>query len=52
MTHHEIIIGNSNHIPNIQDKSVQLIITSPPYPMIEMWDGIFAEQDLSCIFGI
>ncbi len=45
MTHHEIIIGNSNHIPNLQEKSVQLIITSPPYPMIEMWDGIFANQD-------
>ena len=45
MTHHEIIVGNSNHIPKIKDKSVQLIITSPPYPMIEMWDMIFAEQD-------
>lgn len=25
----------------IKDKSVHLIITSPPYPMIEMWDDMF-----------
>jgi DNA modification methylase len=25
--------------------SVQLVVTSPPYPMIEMWDGAFAAQD-------
>ena len=24
----------------IEDESVALMITSPPYPMIEMWDGI------------
>lgn len=29
----------------IEDESVQLIVTSPPYPMIEMWDGIFAEMN-------
>ena len=30
----------------IPDKSVHLIVTSPPYPMIEMWDDSFASQDL------
>jgi DNA modification methylase len=25
--------------------SVDLIVTSPPYPMIEMWDTMFADQD-------
>ena len=25
--------------------SVDLIVTSPPYPMIEMWDALFADQD-------
>lgn len=29
----------------IDDGSVDLIVTSPPYPMIEMWDASFAEQD-------
>lgn len=28
----------------IDDNSVDLVITSPPYPMIEMWDEIFAIQ--------
>lgn len=30
---------------SIPDKSVHLIVTSPPYPMIEMWDDSFASQD-------
>ena len=29
----------------IPDASVDLVVTSPPYPMIEMWDGMFTEQD-------
>ena len=32
----------------VAPESVDLIVTSPPYPMIEMWDGIFAGQD-GCI---
>ncbi|OUJ18234.1 DNA modification methylase [Methanonatronarchaeum thermophilum] len=27
----------------IQDDSVELVVTSPPYPMIEMWDNLFHE---------
>ena len=30
---------------DIPDGSVNLIVTSPPYPMIEMWDTMFSEQD-------
>jgi len=29
----------------IADQSIDLIVTSPPYPMIEMWDQIFASQN-------
>lgn len=29
----------------IRDRSVALVVTSPPYPMIEMWDDIFALQN-------
>lgn len=29
----------------INDNSVALIVTSPPYPMIEMWNGIFSSED-------
>ncbi|MHA1727147.1 MAG: DNA-methyltransferase [Promethearchaeota archaeon] len=29
----------------IEDESIELMITSPPYPMIEMWDDIFSLQN-------
>lgn len=29
----------------LPDGHVDLVVTSPPYPMIEMWDMIFADQD-------
>lgn len=45
MTTHKIINANSSNMNLIKDKSVQLIVTSPPYPMIEMWDKMFFEQD-------
>lgn len=45
MTTHKILIGNSSHMEDIADKSVHLVITSPPYPMIEMWDEMFSDQD-------
>jgi len=28
----------------LDDGSVDLVVTSPPYPMIEMWDDLFAEM--------
>jgi DNA modification methylase len=42
-TRHQIIYGNSQKIEGIQSESVDLVVTSPPYPMIEMWDEIFKE---------
>ena len=45
MTKHEIINGNSNCISSVPDGSVDLIVTSPPYPMIEMWDEMFSLQN-------
>lgn len=47
MTQHKIITANSNNLEFINDKSVNLIVTSPPYPMIEMWDELFISQDSS-----
>lgn len=44
MTKHQIIVGDSCNMSAIEDKTIQLIVTSPPYPMIEMWDGSFALQ--------
>ena len=45
MTTHAILTGDSSRIGAVPDGSVQLVFTSPPYPMIEMWDGMFASQD-------
>jgi len=30
---------------DLSDESIDLVVTSPPYPMIEMWDQIFASQN-------
>ncbi len=30
---------------HISDSSIELVVTSPPYPMIEMWDDIFSLQN-------
>lgn len=45
MTTHKIIVGDSQNLASIPTSSVQLIVTSPPYPMIEMWDEVFSRQD-------
>lgn len=47
MTKHKIITGNSNSMNEIENESINLIVTSPPYPMIEMWDNLFIENDPS-----
>src|SRR5580693_6058770 len=44
-TRHSIVIGQAQQMDGIPDNSVQLIVTSPPYPMIEMWDCTFAKQN-------
>ena len=40
-----IINTNANRMDMIPDESVHLIVTSPPYPMVEMWDEIFSKQN-------
>lgn len=41
-TTHTLHIGDARRLPQIPDASVHLVVTSPPYPMIEMWDDAFA----------
>ena len=36
--------GDAADLGFIDDNSVDLVITSPPYPMIEMWDEAFGRQ--------
>ena len=44
-TEHKIIFGDSRNMSQIKSESVDLMITSPPYPMIKMWDEMFGEQN-------
>ncbi len=46
-THHKIYWDNAANMQALQAESIDLVVTSPPYPMIEMWDEIFAEQDVA-----
>jgi site-specific DNA-methyltransferase (cytosine-N4-specific) len=41
-TKHKIIFENSNNMKEVQSESINLVVTSPPYPMIEMWDEQFS----------
>lgn len=44
-TIHKIVIGAAQNMEQIKDNSIALVIISPPYPMIEMWDEIMANQN-------
>ncbi|WP_255150615.1 DNA-methyltransferase [Halorarius halobius] len=41
-TRHEVRVGDAREL---SVEAVDLVVTSPPYPMIEMWDDCFAAQD-------
>ncbi len=45
ITTHKIIYKDSKQMKDLADESIDLVVTSPPYPMIEMWDQIFARQN-------
>lgn len=38
ITTHRIVHGDARRLEGVQDESVHLIVTSPPYPLIQMWD--------------
>ena len=40
---HEVIVDDARDLDGIADDSVELVVTSPPYPMIDMWDSLLAE---------
>lgn len=41
-TDHRLIISDAREMAVLDDTSIDLIVTSPPYPMIKMWDDVFA----------
>jgi DNA modification methylase len=42
---HRVIFGDSRSMKEVKDASVHLVVTSPPYPMIELWDKQFRALD-------
>jgi site-specific DNA-methyltransferase (cytosine-N4-specific) len=43
-TEHAVSVGDARALA-VPDESVDLVITSPPYPMVEQWDDLFAALD-------
>jgi len=45
-TSHRVVVGDARTLgADIDDESVELVVTSPPYPMIGLWDDAFADLD-------
>lgn len=45
-TNHRILIGPAHEqMATIKNETIGIVVTSPPYPMIEMWDEIMALQN-------
>lgn len=42
-TTQRILVGDARDLAELADGSVHLVVTSPPYPMVAMWDELFAE---------
>ena len=43
-TQHQLRIHDARDLSALADESVQLVVTSPPYPMIAMWDAVFSSM--------
>ena len=44
-TTHQILFGLAQQMDAVADASVDLVVTSPPYPMVEMWDEGMGSQN-------
>ena len=44
-TVHRILFKDSRQMASIANDSIHLVVTSPPYPMISMWDRSFSRLD-------
>ena len=45
-TNHKILFQDARELKEIASESVDLVVTSPPYPMINMWDDMFSNQNV------
>ncbi|MFC7074665.1 DNA-methyltransferase [Halovenus rubra] len=44
-TTHRVHDTDSRDLSAVEENAVDLVVTSPPYPMVEMWDDLFATLD-------
>ena len=44
-TYHRIFFDDARYMSALPDGSIDLVVTSPPYPMIAMWDDLFTRQN-------
>lgn len=44
-TTHKILFQDAQNLKEIPSESVDLVVTSPPYPMIDMWDDSLSDQN-------
>ena len=44
-TSHRLHFCDSRELAVVDSESIELVVTSPPYPMISMWDQVFCDQN-------
>ena len=44
-TSHQLVFKDARNLSSIPENSVHLVVTSPPYPMIQMWDDMYSQQN-------
>ncbi len=44
-TKHRIVFQNAKKMKAVRPDSIDLVVTSPPYPMIQMWDELFTKNN-------
>ncbi|HGY92482.1 MAG TPA: site-specific DNA-methyltransferase [Planctomycetes bacterium] len=43
-TRHRVLCGHAAAMNDVADASIDLVVTSPPYPMVSMWDEVFRKE--------
>jgi DNA modification methylase len=43
ITTHQIFLDDARHMSTLPAECIDLVVTSPPYPMIQLWDDQFAD---------
>jgi site-specific DNA-methyltransferase (cytosine-N4-specific) len=44
-TEHRVVLDDARTLSAVDDDAVDLVVTSPPYPLVEQWDELFADLD-------